>query len=68
MIELRERWENRASDTARTATRDDPLMRIRREVRWVLWGLWLACLVFSAGFIVWFCAEVIKLFLEAESW
>jgi hypothetical protein len=55
-------WENQASD--RTATGDDPLMRIRREVRWVLWGLWLGCLVFS----IWFFAEVITLFLQAESW
>jgi hypothetical protein len=39
-------------------------VRTRREVRWVLWGLWLACLVFS----VWFLAEVITLFLRAESW
>jgi len=39
-------------------------MRIRREVRWVLWGLWLGCLVFS----IWFFAEVITLFLQAESW
>lgn len=39
-------------------------MRIRREVRWVLWGLWLACLVFC----VWFVAEAITLFSEAESW
>lgn len=36
-------------------------MRIRRVV---LWGLWLACLLFS----VWFVAKVIALFLEAESW
>lgn len=43
---------------------DDPLVRVRREVRWVLWGLWLACLVFS----IWFFAEVITLFLQAESW
>lgn len=39
-------------------------MHIRREARWVLWGLWLACLAFS----VWFFAEVITLFLQAESW
>lgn len=39
-------------------------MRIRREIRWVLWGLWLACLVFA----IWFCAEVMVLFLQAESW
>lgn len=39
-------------------------MRIRREVRWVGWGLWLGCLVFS----VWFFAEVTTLFLQAESW
>ncbi|MFF6993250.1 SDR family oxidoreductase [Streptomyces sp. NPDC010273] len=43
---------------------DDLLMRIRREVRWVLWGLWLACLMFS----VWFFTEAITLFLQAESW
>ncbi len=29
-----------------------------------MWGLWLACLVF----IIWFLAEVITLFLQAESW
>jgi hypothetical protein len=45
-------------------TGNDPLMRIRREARWLLWGLWLACLVFS----IWFVAEVIALFLQAESW
>jgi hypothetical protein len=39
-------------------------MRLRREVRWVLRGLWLVCLVFS----VWFFAELIRLFLRAESW
>jgi hypothetical protein len=39
-------------------------MRIRREVRWILWGLWLACLVFS----IWFFAKVITLYLQAESW
>ncbi len=39
-------------------------MRIRREVRWVLWGLWGACLVFC----VWFFAEAIMLFRQAESW
>lgn len=39
-------------------------MHIRREVRWVLWGLWLACL----AFIIWFAMEVITLFLQAESW
>ncbi|MEV6995960.1 hypothetical protein AB0N87_43765 [Streptomyces sp. NPDC093228] len=43
-------------------------MRIRREVRWVLWGLWLACLVFSIWFFIWFFAEVITLFRQAESW
>ncbi len=43
---------------------DDPSMRIRREVRWVLWGLWVACLVLS----LWFFVEVIRLFQEAESW
>lgn len=39
-------------------------MRIRREARWVLWGLWFACLVFS----IWFFVEVIRLYLQAESW
>ncbi len=39
-------------------------MRIRREVRWALWGLWLGCL----GFSIWFITEVIALFLEAETW
>lgn len=39
-------------------------MRMRREVRWVLWGLWAVCLVFC----VWFFVEVIVLFREAESW
>ncbi|MEV5009730.1 hypothetical protein AB0K74_34010 [Streptomyces sp. NPDC056159] len=38
-------------------------MRIRREVRCVLWGLWLACLVFS----IWFFAEVITLFLQVST-
>jgi len=27
-------------------------MRMRREVRWLLWGLWLGCLVFAVWFIV----------------
>jgi hypothetical protein len=27
-------------------------MRMRREVRWLLWGLWLGCLVFSVWFFV----------------
>ncbi|AYN41368.1 hypothetical protein D9753_23590 [Streptomyces dangxiongensis] len=48
----------------RAAKGDDPLMRIRREVRWVSWGLWLACLVFC----IWFFAEAITLFLQAGSW
>jgi hypothetical protein len=39
-------------------------MRVRREIRWVLWGLWLGCLVFT----IWFFTEVITLFLQAESW
>lgn len=39
-------------------------MRLRREARWVLWGLWLACLLFT----LWFATEAITLFLEAESW
>lgn len=39
-------------------------MRIRREIRWVLWGLWLGCLVFA----IWFFTEAISLFLQAESW
>lgn len=39
-------------------------MRICREVRWILWALWLACLVFS----IWFFTEVIMLFVQAESW
>lgn len=57
-------WKGWAGDRPRTATGDDPLMRIRREARWFVWGLWLACLVFS----IWFFAEVIMLFLQAESW
>lgn len=40
-------------------------MRIRQRV---LWGLWIACLVFSLCFIVWFFTEVVRLYLEAESW
>lgn len=39
-------------------------MRMRRDVRRWLWGLWFACLVFS----IWFLVEVVMLFLEAESW
>jgi len=39
-------------------------MRIRREARWALWGLWPACLAFC----LWFFAEVIMLFRQAESW
>ena len=39
-------------------------MRMRREVRWALWGLWLGCLVFS----IWFFVEVVEVFLQAESW
>jgi len=30
-------------------------MRMRREVRWLLWGLWLGCL----AFVVWFIVAVI---------
>jgi hypothetical protein len=30
----------------------------------VLWGLWLACLVF----VLWFFTEVVRLYLRAESW
>lgn len=41
----------------RSCAYDERFMRL-------LWGLWLACLVFS----VWFVAEVITLFLQAESW
>lgn len=41
-----------------------PLMRIRRQARRLFWGLWIACLVFS----LWFFTEVIRLFLQAESW
>ncbi|MEV5873591.1 hypothetical protein AB0L75_05015 [Streptomyces sp. NPDC052101] len=36
-------------------------MRMRREVRWLLWGLWGACLVFSVWFIV-----VVALFLSQD--
>ncbi len=39
-------------------------MHMRREARWILWGLWLACL----GFSMWIFVEVIRLFLQAESW
>ncbi|MGQ4389416.1 hypothetical protein [Streptomyces sp. SAS_270] len=27
-------------------------MHMRREVRWLLWGLWLGCLAFAVWFIV----------------
>ncbi|MFD8422003.1 hypothetical protein [Streptomyces sp. NPDC059466] len=43
-------------------------MRVRREACWVLWGLWVGCLVFSVCFIIWFLVEAISLYLEAESW
>lgn len=39
-------------------------MRMKEKVRWVLWGLWLACLLFC----LWFFAEVLTLFRQAESW
>jgi hypothetical protein len=35
-----------------TNRRHDHGMRMRRELRWVLWALWVACLVFSVWFIV----------------
>ncbi|WP_268252679.1 hypothetical protein [Streptomyces alanosinicus] len=35
-------------------------MRMRKEVRWLLWTLWLACLVFA----VWFVVAVIVLLLD----
>lgn len=44
-----------------TNRRHDPFMRMRRELRWLLWGLWGACLVFS----VWFVVEV-ALFLSRD--
>ncbi|KUJ42610.1 hypothetical protein ADL25_14725 [Streptomyces sp. NRRL F-5122] len=47
-----------------TLTGDDSRMRMRREIRRWLWGLWFACLAFS----IWFLVEVVMLFLQAESW
>ncbi|MFI9250361.1 hypothetical protein [Streptomyces sp. NPDC053069] len=35
-------------------------MRMRRELRWLLWTLWLACLVVA----VWFAVAVIMLLTE----
>ncbi|MFH0520570.1 hypothetical protein ACHBTE_25760 [Streptomyces sp. M41] len=36
-------------------------MRMRRELRWLLWGLWLACLVVA----LWFMAVVITLLADS---
>ncbi len=33
--------------TGGAAPGDDAPVRVRREVRWLLWALWLCCLVFD---------------------
>ena len=43
-----------------TRGRHDRGMRMRREVRWLLWGPWLACLVVA----VWFVVAVIILLMD----
>ncbi|MCX4882353.1 MULTISPECIES: hypothetical protein [unclassified Streptomyces] len=35
-------------------------MRMRKELRWLLWGLWLVCLVVA----VWFVVAVIMLWVD----
>lgn len=41
----------------------DAVMRVPRPVRWVLWALWVGCLVFS----LWFFREVYVALRAAES-
>lgn len=44
-----------------TGARQDRDMRMRRELRWLLWGLWLVCL----GVASWFVVVVITLWADA---
>lgn len=43
-----------------TSGRHDHGMRMRKELRWLLWGLWLVCLVVA----VWFVVAVIMLWVD----